>query len=159
MLIEPGEHIFAGEGPLIAVEFGDDLPLEVLVQLLGPRRPEGIGEDRQGELGRAAAAVAPVELEGVVAEGLLQRQGPELARLVLTGDDDEPPPLLAEPRAEVAGRGLLGEARPVATNDTPEGRARNRRVELITRPDQGLAAESRGGRESGPPPGYGEEPR
>jgi len=44
-------------------------------------------------------------------------------------------------RARITIRGA-GETRPVATNDTLEGRALNRRVEIITRPDEALAAES-----------------
>ena len=44
-------------------------------------------------------------------------------------------------RARITTRGA-GETRPVATNDTLEGRVLNRRVEIVTRPDETLAAES-----------------
>jgi outer membrane protein OmpA-like peptidoglycan-associated protein len=43
--------------------------------------------------------------------------------------------------ARVIVRGA-GELRPLADNSTPEGRARNRRVDLTLRPDQGLQAEA-----------------
>jgi len=44
--------------------------------------------------------------------------------------------------ARITTRGAAA-TRPVATNDTPEGRAVNRRVEIVTTPDEHLAAESR----------------
>jgi outer membrane protein OmpA-like peptidoglycan-associated protein len=57
--------------------------------------------------------------------------------------------------ARITTRGV-GESRPVSTNETPEGRMRNRRVDIITRPDDSFAAE-REPREGAPPPAY--EPR
>lgn len=55
-------------------------------------------------------------------------------------------------RARFTTRGV-GESMPIATNDTPEGRAQNRRVEIVVSPDQGLRNEQGG---SG---GSSEEPR
>lgn len=43
--------------------------------------------------------------------------------------------------ARIVTRGA-GELRPLADNSTPEGRARNRRVDLTVRPDSGLAEEA-----------------
>jgi len=51
---------------------------------------------------------------------------------------------VSDARIKVRGE---GESRPVATNDTPEGRAMNRRVEIIISPDQGLREEQGSGAE------------
>jgi outer membrane protein OmpA-like peptidoglycan-associated protein len=45
-------------------------------------------------------------------------------------------------RISTVGRGA---SQPVATNDSPEGRAQNRRVEINVNPDQGLRNEQAGG--------------
>ena len=62
--------------------------------------------------------------------------------------------------SRIATRGV-GASQPVATNNTPEGRAQNRRVEISVTPDQGMQQEQSGG--GSPPPGVppagGEEPR
>jgi outer membrane protein OmpA-like peptidoglycan-associated protein len=54
--------------------------------------------------------------------------------------------------ARLSTRGL-GESQPVATNDTPEGRAQNRRVDINVVPDEGLRREESGAA------GGGAEPR
>jgi outer membrane protein OmpA-like peptidoglycan-associated protein len=56
-------------------------------------------------------------------------------------------------RISTLGRGA---SLPVATNDTPEGRAQNRRVEIDVNPDEGLRNEQAGGAGGGAP---SEEPR
>ena len=58
----------------------------------------------------------------------------------------------------ITARGA-GETRPVSTNDSAAGRAMNRRVEIVSRPDDSLAAEDRKSEPSAPPPAPDEEPR
>ena len=57
--------------------------------------------------------------------------------------------------ARIITRGL-GESRPVATNTTPEGRAQNRRVEILIQPDEKLRTEAE--RSGSPAPAGQTEP-
>lgn len=86
---------------------------------------------------------------GEVSNQSLSERRAAAVREVLVRDGVDP--------QRMSARGV-GETRPIATNDTPEGRAKNRRVELITRPDESFAAEERN-RQGAPPPAPEDEPR
>ena len=62
--------------------------------------------------------------------------------------------------SRITTRGV-GVSVPIATNDTPEGRAQNRRVEIVVAPDEGMRTEQGGGGGSGGSGGGGryDEPR
>ena len=79
--------------------------------------------------GRARANDALSERRAVVVRDVLVHDGVDPARMTVRG---------------------AGETRPVATNDTADGRAANRRVEIVSRPDDTLVNEAR--RAAPPPP-------
>jgi outer membrane protein OmpA-like peptidoglycan-associated protein len=60
--------------------------------------------------------------------------------------------------SRITTRGV-GASVPIATNDTPEGRAQNRRVEIVVVPDESLRAEQGGGGGGSGGGGRYEEPR
>jgi outer membrane protein OmpA-like peptidoglycan-associated protein len=60
--------------------------------------------------------------------------------------------------SRITTRGV-GASVPIATNDTPEGRAQNRRVEIVVSPDESLRAEQGSGGGGGSGGGRYEEPR
>ena len=92
-------------------------------------------------IGNMAAKLAPTQQNKIVVSGYTDNQpiGPALARQGITSNQD-----LSQKRAEnvmefIISQGVnpnlisaqgFGEANPVAPNDTPQGRAQNRRVEL-----------------------------
>jgi OmpA-OmpF porin, OOP family len=116
---------------------GDD----VVISLLGIRFPSGrssIGADSAALMEKVKTALALFPDAAIAVEGHTDANGGESANLILSQD-----------RADAVRQYLVstfgvnpenvssigyGEVRPVATNETAAGRARNRRIDLVIRP-------------------------
>ena len=111
-----------------------------MLSLLGIKFPVGPQHHRWRQRGAdaegtAGARAVPRRLD--VVEGHTDANGSDSANLILSQDraDAVKQYLVTNfaPTGEVSSVGY-GEARPVATNETPAGRARNRRIDLIIHP-------------------------
>ncbi|TMA39891.1 MAG: hypothetical protein E6J79_01805 [Deltaproteobacteria bacterium] len=118
----------------VLVGFGVDRA-RITTRGAGETRPVATNDTLEGRvLNRRVEIVGHTDNRGTSAsnEKLADRRA-RAVRDVLVG--------FGVDRARITTRGA-GETRPVATNDTLEGRVLNRRVEIVTRPDETLAAES-----------------
>lgn len=121
---------------------GDD----IVISLLGINFPVGRSTiDRSNEplMGKVRDALALFPGSSVVVEGHTDSQGGDSANLILSQDRAD-----AVKQYLVMNFGLdpekvtsigYGETRPAASNDTPDGRARNRRIDLVIRVDAAQA--------------------
>ncbi len=117
---------------------GDD----IVISLLGINFPVGqstIGASSAALMGKVREALALFPGSSIVVEGHTDSQGSDSANLILSQDRAD-----AVKQYVVANMGLdpekitsigYGETRPAASNDTPDGRARNRRIDLVIRVD------------------------
>jgi outer membrane protein OmpA-like peptidoglycan-associated protein len=116
---------------------GDD----VVLSLLGIRFPSGrstINADSAAVMQKVQKALALFPHAAIAVEGHTDANGGESANLILSQDRAD-----AVRQYLVSSFGVdpekissigYGEARPVATNETAGGRARNRRIDLVIRP-------------------------
>ena len=98
----------------------------------------------QQKLDQVAKALGDLDdKQTVLVEGHTDSKGPDDANMALSQARAE------SVRAYLVSRGVKparisavgrGEAQPVATNDTPEGRANNRRVEIVISPKPSASA-------------------
>lgn len=117
---------------------GDD----VVLSLLGIRFPSGkstIDNSSAALMGKVRQALALFPDSSIVVEGHTDSNGRDSANLILSQDRAD-----AVRQYLVANLGVnpekvssigYGEARPVATNETAEGRTRNRRIDLVIHVD------------------------
>jgi len=118
---------------------GDD----VVISLLGIAFPSGrstIGDGNAPLLAKVQKALELFPEASIVVEGHTDSNGSDSANLILSQDRAD-----AVKQYVVSNFGRnperissigYGEARPVATNETAEGRARNRRIDLVIRTGQ-----------------------
>lgn len=118
---------------------GDD----IVISLLGINFPVGrssIDPSSEALMGKVRESLALFPGSSVVVEGHTDSQGGDSANLILSQDRADAVKLYM-----VTNFGLdpekvtsigYGETRPAASNDTPDGRARNRRIDLVIRVDQ-----------------------
>ncbi len=123
---------------------GDD----VTISLLGISFPVGksnIDASNEPLMGKVRDSLALFPVTSIVVEGHTDSQGSDSANLILSQDRAD-----AVKQYLVTSFGIdqekitsigYGETRPVASNDTAEGRSRNRRIDLVIRIDQAQAAQ------------------
>ncbi|MGH8178846.1 MAG: OmpA family protein [Steroidobacter sp.] len=119
---------------------GDD----VVLSLLGIRFPSGrstINSDSAALMQKVQKALELFADASITVEGHTDANGGDSANLILSQDRAD-----AVKQYLVSSFGIdpekissigYGEARPVATNETPAGRTRNRRIDLVIRPAVG----------------------
>ncbi len=111
---------------------------DVVISLLGIAFPSGrstIDANSSGLMAKVREALSLFPGASITVEGHTDSHGSDSANLILSQDraDAVKQYLVANFRADperVTSIGY-GEARPVATNETAEGRARNRRIDLV----------------------------
>ena len=123
---------------------GDD----IVISLLGINFPVGkssIDASNDPLMGKVRESLALFPVVSVVVEGHTDSQGSDSANLILSQDRAD-----AVKQYLVANFGIdqekitsigYGETRPVASNDPADGRARNRRIDLVIRIDQAQVAQ------------------
>jgi OmpA-OmpF porin, OOP family len=123
---------------------GDD----IVISLLGINFPVGkstIDASNEALMAKVRDSLALFSVVSIVVEGHTDSQGSDSANLILSQDRAD-----AVKQYLVTSFGIdqekitsigYGETRPVASNDTADGRARNRRIDLVIRIDQAQAAQ------------------
>jgi OmpA-OmpF porin, OOP family len=116
---------------------GDD----VVISLLGIRFPSGrstIGADSTALMEKVKKALELFPGAAIAVEGHTDANGGDSANLILSQDRADAVRQYLASNFGVNPENLssigYGEARPVATNETPAGRARNRRIDIVIRP-------------------------
>ena len=125
----------------------DAIKLSINSELLFPSGEWEVSEKAKSTLTKVVTTLAPYQTTKILVKGYTDNTpiGPGLAKQGVTSNQ-----ILSQKRADsvmqlmiskganpslISAQGV-GEAEPVASNDTPEGRAQNRRVELTLAPKE-----------------------